>query len=130
MLYSITTKKELSEILQKNPVVLVAFLSPSCGACINAKPKIEELASDWTVVTVNINAPEAPKEGIDRVPTLKIFHSGKQVAEMVGFNREEVVSSLKKYSSSTQESKLSVRQHPLSDDLTVESPFRVKNFRF
>lgn len=120
-------KSELDNILQRNPLVLVAFLSPGCGACKAAKPKIEQLQSDWVIAMVNINAAQWVS-GIDRVPTLRIYHNGAVVKETVGFDKEEIVSSLQglQTTGSNGVPQLRVRPWPDTENATL---FTVKSVK-
>lgn len=94
MIYNISSRAELQSILKENPLVVVAFLSAGCGACINARPKIESLGEKWVVVIVNVNK---FSDGVTSVPTVRIYQNGTKLYEKVGFDKQKFLTELVKY---------------------------------
>jgi putative thioredoxin len=74
--------------------VVVDFWAEWCGPCHVLGPIVEALAEKadgrWELVKVDLEAqPELAQEhGVMSIPTLKIYHGGKAVAEMIGAQPE------------------------------------------
>ena len=76
------------EDLTGNGTVLVDFYADWCGPCKMLEPTVEAIAAetDATVAKVDIDALQglARQHNVQGVPTLKLFHEGEEVQEMVG----------------------------------------------
>lgn len=90
-----------SEVLESKQPVLVAFLTPWSHACRFIEPVIDEVARACVgrLKVLIVNADEQPElglwYGIQKVPTLLCFVSGKEWARIVGtVSREAILSRL------------------------------------
>ena len=83
------------EVLKSHQPVLVDMWAKWCDPCVKLKPTIEELAAEFAgeakvgELDVDANPFIAEKYGIERYPTLIIFHKGKEVERLVGVKTRE-----------------------------------------
>lgn len=76
--------------ISKNPLVVVDFWASWCGPCRMVSPIIEQLAVEYMgrVTFGKLNVDENPMTsstfGVQSIPTIMIFKSGKQVDRLVG----------------------------------------------
>jgi len=86
----ITEKEWESEVLKSQEPVLVDFWASWCGPCRMLSPTIEQIANEQKfgikIVKVNVdqNSSLASSNGVQSIPTLKIFNKGKEVKSTVG----------------------------------------------
>jgi thioredoxin 1 len=79
-----------AEVLQSKVPVLVDFFADWCGPCRALAPIVEELARDYAgrikigKVDVDQNQKIAEKFGIMSIPTVILFKTGKNVAQVTG----------------------------------------------
>ena len=78
------------EVLEQD-LVLVDFNATWCGPCRMLKPVLEELASDYKIVSIDVdnNMEIAREYGIMTIPCLIVFKNGKEVSRSVGLKGKE-----------------------------------------
>ncbi|MFB6179517.1 MAG: thioredoxin family protein [Halorientalis sp.] len=78
--------------------VLVDFYADWCGPCKMLEPTVEAIAAetDATVAKVDIDQLQglARQHNVQGVPTLKLFHDGELVKELVGVQDEGTLRNL------------------------------------
>lgn len=75
--------------------VLVDFSAPWCAPCKRLEPLLEQLSRDWEskVTFVKVNVDESPelamKYQVMSVPTVIMFHEGKEITRLIGLQTRE-----------------------------------------
>jgi thioredoxin 1 len=83
-----------SEVLESPVPVLVDFWAPWCSPCRQLTPTIERLATEFQgkvkVGKMNTDENQDTPGGlrISAIPTVLIFHGGREVDRLVGVNSE------------------------------------------
>ena len=86
----VLTDSSFASQVSKYPILLVDFWAPWCGPCRMVGPIIEQLAKEYSgrVAFGKLNVDENPQIagafGVQSIPTMIIFRSGKAVDVMVG----------------------------------------------
>jgi thioredoxin 1 len=90
-----TTQSWEKDVLTSDKPVLVDFWAPWCGPCRMQGPIVDTLSSEVgdTAVVGKLNVDENPEVagqyGVQSIPTIAIFKSGKLVQQFVGVTRAE-----------------------------------------
>ena len=102
-LYNITTKQEFEDkVLKSKKVVLVDFWAQWCPPCRAMAPILhalsEKLDDNFDVVKIDVeqtpdNGSLAQQYGVQGIPNMQIFRSGKVVKEIVGMRPQQLLES-------------------------------------
>lgn len=88
----------INELLNNNPIVLIAFKAEWCGPCRMLEPIIDKLASEETDIIVgklNVdgNQESVTKYMISGIPTIVFFKDGMEVNRIKGMVLEPMLRS-------------------------------------
>ena len=78
------------EVLQGNGPILVDFYADWCGPCRAVAPVLEELSNEFSgklkIVKLNVDENEqtSMKYGVQSIPTMILFKSGKEIERIIG----------------------------------------------
>ena len=86
----ITKDNFQEEVLESKNTVLLDFWASWCGPCKMLSPIVEEIAEEYSDVTLGkVNVDEqmelAIQFGIVSIPTLMVYRDGKEVAKSIGY---------------------------------------------
>jgi thioredoxin 1 len=95
MIHEVTSEEEFNQTLQENETVIYDFSAEWHGPCKYIEPVVMELSEAHTDIKVykldvdklsNI----AESEGIQAMPTFKLYKNGHFVNEVVGPNKDAI----------------------------------------
>lgn len=87
-IHHVATLKELKEILEKEPRVLVYFAAKNCAKCLQMNPVFEQVAeqhkNSWYAVSVDTDESIdiITQYFVDRVPSVRVFVRGDLVGQV------------------------------------------------
>ena len=87
---NITQDNFQAAVLENKNTVLLDFWASWCGPCKMLAPIVEEIAEEYSDITLGkINVDEqmelAIQFGIVSIPTLIVYRDGKEVAKSIGY---------------------------------------------
>ena len=87
---NITQDNFQAAVLENKNTVLLDFWASWCGPCKMLAPIVEEIAEEYSDITLGkINVDEqmelAIQFGIVSIPTLIVYRNGKEVAKSIGY---------------------------------------------
>ena len=97
------TQTELSQILDRQPLTLLYFSTPSCSVCKVLRPKVEALLEDsppWKFQYIDTTASMeiAGQNLIFAVPTLLLMAEGREIARLSRhFGMQELEGPVRRY---------------------------------
>ena len=97
MIYDVTNKNFIEEVLNSQKPVLVDFNAPMCASCEKISPHLDEIDREnpdaVKIVTVNINneLELAANNRILSIPTLVLFDGGKEKGRISGYNSKKQI---------------------------------------
>lgn len=87
-----------------NPLVVVDFWAPWCGPCRMVGPVIEQLAAEYagkvTFAKMNVDENQIIPSNfaIKSIPTIIVFHNGREVERIVGaYPKAQIEATFKRY---------------------------------
>jgi len=102
--HSVESKADFEKQLAEagNKLVVVDFFAEWCGPCKQIAPQIDILANTMTDVVflkvdVDQNEEIASDQGINCMPTFKLFLNGKMVESFEGANLDKIKDSIAKH---------------------------------
>jgi thioredoxin 1 len=100
----ILTDSNFSGAMSANELLVVDFWAPWCGPCRIVGPIIEALSAEYTgkaafgKMNVDENQVVPSSFGIMSIPTIIIFHHGKEVERLVGaYPKAHIEAMIKRY---------------------------------
>ncbi len=89
------TTNNFKDFIGQNETVLVDFWATWCGPCRMLGPVLEGLAAKDFIQVGKVNVDDegeiAEAFGIESIPTIMLFKSGKLVAKAVGYQPEQAI---------------------------------------
>ena len=100
----VATLKEFEDFLNLNSKVIVDFHAEWCGPCKRIAPFLEQKAIElkniaFLKVDVDQGAEISEKEGIQSMPTFKLYQKGKLVQTVVGSDEKKLEAALNNFNS-------------------------------
>lgn len=88
-----------SEVMASDTPVVIDFWASWCGPCQMMAPVFEQLAGEYhkegSAKLAKLSTEDEPalaqQFGIRGIPTLGIFHKGKEIDRIVGFGPKEMI---------------------------------------
>lgn len=95
----LTSEEEFAKYLKDNPLCIVYFTAKWCGPCQKIAPKYEGLSQTYkNIKFIKVDVDEAEEltqsQGIECMPTFKIFKNGSLVEKIEGSNIESLTNAV------------------------------------
>ncbi len=96
------TRADFNKLLQENPKVLVDFYAPWCGPCKQMEPSLDALSKKYAgqLLVYRLNIDEAKslarELNVEAIPILTIYHNGKPIETVEGYQTDKQLNSLAK----------------------------------
>ncbi len=96
------TRADFDKLLQENPKVLVDFYAPWCGPCKQMEPALHTLSKKYAgqLLVYRLNIDEAKslarELNVEAIPILTIYHKGKPVKTVEGYQTDKQLNRLAK----------------------------------
>lgn len=96
------TRADFDKLLQENPKVLVDFYAPWCGPCKQMEPALDALSKKYAgqLLVYRLNIDEAKslarELNVEAIPILSIYHKGKPVKTVEGYQTDKQLNRLAK----------------------------------
>jgi thioredoxin 1 len=98
------TDSNFDKTIKTNALLVVDFWAPWCGPCRTITPVIEQLAAEYAgkaaFAKMNIDENQTVPNafGVMSIPTIVVFHNGKEVERLVGAcPKAHIEAAFKKY---------------------------------
>ena len=102
MVRQVIDKKEFTNILNANQLVLVDFFATWCGPCVKIAPQLEDLSQKYkNIIFLKVDVHKlqdlTEEYNVAAMPTFILFVHGKPTITVVGADIKKVEEALKKY---------------------------------
>lgn len=99
---NLESESQYNTLMQSKKPLVLQFSAPWCGACMQAKQPIEEVAqesefNDITIIRINTDTfgSLATTHAIRGIPTYIFFNNGEKVTTMVGLSGRDIKESFR-----------------------------------
>merc|ERR1712119_258759 len=93
------TVEEQNALMDESEYVLIDYHAVRCGPCKHIKPWLKEQVSAFPNIKfamVDVDEAEELSEGVDKMPTFKLFKGGKEIGIVEGACKDSILELLSK----------------------------------